>query len=52
LVLSYGVTNSGKTFTILGTEEEPGILPVLIDKMEKKYPESDISITAFECYNN
>jgi kinesin family protein 3/17 len=35
LVLSYGVTNSGKTYTILGTEEQPGLLPNIISKIEK-----------------
>ncbi|KAG0251057.1 hypothetical protein DFQ27_009026 [Actinomortierella ambigua] len=27
LLFAYGVSNSGKTFTVLGTEEQPGILP-------------------------
>jgi len=27
LVFAYGVTNAGKTFTIMGTEEQPGLLP-------------------------
>lgn len=27
LVFAYGVTNSGKTYTISGTEDEPGVLP-------------------------
>ncbi|KAF9166695.1 hypothetical protein DFQ26_007152 [Actinomortierella ambigua] len=27
LLFAYGVSNSGKTFTVLGTEEHPGILP-------------------------
>ncbi len=30
LVLSYGVTNSGKTFTIFGNDKDPGLLPVLV----------------------
>ena len=30
LILSYGVTNSGKTYTTLGTEDSPGLLPRLI----------------------
>jgi len=34
-VLSYGVTNSGKTYTILGTEEQPGLLPNIISKIER-----------------
>nr|XP_020477570.1 kinesin-like protein KIF20A isoform X2 [Monopterus albus] len=31
LMFSYGVTNAGKTFTIQGTPEEPGILPRVLD---------------------
>ncbi|DBA01957.1 TPA: hypothetical protein N0F65_006690 [Lagenidium giganteum] len=27
LVFAYGVTNSGKTYTISGTDEQPGVLP-------------------------
>ena len=27
LVFSYGITNAGKTYTIVGTKEDPGILP-------------------------
>lgn len=27
LIFSYGVTNSGKTFTIVGNDEHPGVLP-------------------------
>lgn len=26
-MFSYGVTNAGKTYTIVGTREDPGILP-------------------------
>ena len=27
LVFIYGMTNAGKTFTVIGTPENPGILP-------------------------
>jgi hypothetical protein len=27
LIFSYGVTNSGKTFTIVGNDKNPGVLP-------------------------
>lgn len=27
LLFAYGVTNAGKTYTILGTEAAPGVLP-------------------------
>ena len=36
LIFSYGVTNSGKTYTILGSKEEPGILPYLISQLGEK----------------
>jgi hypothetical protein len=35
LIFSYGITNSGKTYTILGTREQPGILLTLIRKLEE-----------------
>lgn len=31
LAFAYGITNAGKTFTITGTKEEPGLVPRLLD---------------------
>uniref|UniRef100_A0A3Q3W5P9 Kinesin motor domain-containing protein n=1 Tax=Mola mola TaxID=94237 RepID=A0A3Q3W5P9_MOLML len=31
LIFSYGVTNAGKTYTIQGTPQDPGILPRVLD---------------------
>ncbi|GJQ11735.1 hypothetical protein GpartN1_g3526.t1 [Galdieria partita] len=31
MILAYGITNAGKTHTILGTESEPGLIPRSID---------------------
>lgn len=31
MIFSYGVTSSGKTYTITGTPQEPGILPRTLD---------------------
>uniref|UniRef100_A0A3Q2PV25 Kinesin-like protein n=1 Tax=Fundulus heteroclitus TaxID=8078 RepID=A0A3Q2PV25_FUNHE len=31
LIFSYGVTNAGKTFTIQGTQKDPGILPRVLE---------------------
>jgi hypothetical protein len=31
LIFAYGVTNSGKTFSIMGTKQEPGLLPRTLD---------------------
>ncbi|CAD8149610.1 unnamed protein product [Paramecium pentaurelia] len=35
LVFTYGVTNSGKTYTIIGTQEAPGILPLTLSTLDK-----------------
>lgn len=31
LIFAYGVTNSGKTFSIIGTKKNPGLLPRTLD---------------------
>ena len=31
VIFSYGVTNSGKTYTVIGNKEKPGLLPRFID---------------------
>ncbi|KAI8144057.1 kinesin motor domain-containing protein [Fennellomyces sp. T-0311] len=31
LVFAYGVTNSGKTYSVMGTKQDPGILPRTLD---------------------
>lgn len=31
LLFAYGVTNSGKTFTMTGEQDQPGILPRVMD---------------------
>ena len=35
LIFSYGVTNSGKTFTVEGTKEQPGLIPQTLEKIFK-----------------
>ncbi|CAD8063092.1 unnamed protein product [Paramecium sonneborni] len=35
LVFTYGVTNSGKTYTIIGNQEAPGILPLTLQTLDK-----------------
>ena len=32
-IFAYGVTSSGKTHTMIGTEEDPGIAPSIIDEL-------------------
>ncbi|KAH9256323.1 hypothetical protein BASA81_005544 [Batrachochytrium salamandrivorans] len=33
LIFAYGVTNSGKTFTVQGTRDCPGIIPQVLDRI-------------------
>ena len=33
LIFAYGMTNAGKTFTIIGTPDKPGILPLTLQKL-------------------
>ena len=40
LVFTYGMTNAGKTFTVIGTPEKPGILPLAL----KNLIEYDVNI--------
>eukprot|EP01083_Nonionella_stella_P174866 607303_1 len=38
LVFAYGMTNSGKTYTIDGSSENPGFLPSLLSNHSNNYP--------------
>ncbi|RQM18916.1 hypothetical protein B5M09_009724 [Aphanomyces astaci] len=51
LVFAYGVTNSGKTYTILGTPEHPGILPETFVTLFKKADNFRITASYVEIYN-
>lgn len=31
LVFAYGVTNSGKTYSVIGKDQDPGLIPRSID---------------------
>ena len=35
IILSYGITNSGKTYTIIGNQKRSGLLPRFIDYIFK-----------------
>lgn len=53
LLFAYGMTNAGKTFTIHGTEEYPGILPQAIQEiMDLKDESMSISLSFLEVYND
>lgn len=32
-IFAYGQTSSGKTYTMMGTQEEPGIIPLAVEYM-------------------
>ena len=56
-VFAYGATGAGKTYTMLGTEDEPGIMMLSIDELfrsiEEYYAERDymLKVSYVEVYN-
>ena len=47
-IIAYGQTASGKTFTIQGTEKEPGIILSAITYIEKEIKEeSNLTVTCW-----
>lgn len=56
-VFAYGATGAGKTYTMLGTEENPGIMMLSIDELfnciEKYQSERDykLKVSYVEVYN-
>ncbi|KAK7072683.1 hypothetical protein SK128_027827 [Halocaridina rubra] len=47
LLFTYGATNSGKTFTVQGSQTDPGLLPRTLDVLfrsigDRHYPNSDL----------
>ncbi|GMF17624.1 unnamed protein product [Phytophthora fragariaefolia] len=60
LVFAYGVTNSGKTYTISGTSDAPGVLPqalqYVMDELPRRregdaQPVTRVAATYLEIYN-
>ncbi|RLU20803.1 hypothetical protein DMN91_007417 [Ooceraea biroi] len=55
-VCAYGQTSSGKTYTMIGTSKEPGIIPLAVDHIfdaVANTPEREFSlrVSYFEIYN-
>lgn len=60
-VFTYGQTNTGKTFTMLGNKEKPGLLPLAVEEIMKFYSNFEnnmnnnenmrLSCSYFEIYN-
>lgn len=51
--LSYGITAAGKTYTIQGTREDPGVIPLALKALFEKLPENErkIQVSYCEIYN-
>ncbi|KAH3678402.1 hypothetical protein WICMUC_001419 [Wickerhamomyces mucosus] len=47
-VFAYGMTGSGKTYSMSGTKEEPGIIPLSIREIFEKIEESDKNVCKHE----
>jgi len=47
LLFAYGITSAGKTHTILGTQDSPGVIPWVLSKLSLTY-----KIQFFEIYND
>jgi hypothetical protein len=56
-VLAFGQTCSGKTFTMQGTKEQPGVIPLTISaifqllKNRAQYLDHSMSVSYLEIYN-
>lgn len=60
-IFAYGMTGSGKTFTMSGTEEEQGIIPLSISYLfnrlmeegerNKEYEKYEVALSYLEIYN-
>jgi hypothetical protein len=54
VLFAYGMTNAGKTYTVQGANNNPGILPKLVtavlDEMSKMTTEWDLHVSMLEIY--
>ena len=55
-VFAYGQTSSGKTYTMMGTPDEPGIIPMAVDYMFDSIAETSgreflLRVSYLEIYN-
>ena len=53
VLFAYGISNAGKTHTILGTPVDPGIIPRLVTTVHDTLPvgqKDDLKISMFEIY--
>lgn len=54
-IFAYGVTGAGKTHTMQGSNDQPGIIPRSIEKLlqlqESSYPQATLFVSYLEIYN-
>lgn len=54
VLFAYGMTNAGKTYTVQGTNNNPGILPKLVtavlDEMSQSTQQWDLHVSMLEIY--
>jgi hypothetical protein len=52
LLFAYGITNAGKSHTIMGSDKEPGIVPrTMKDIFSKMNPKLELHMSYLEIYN-
>jgi len=52
LIFTYGMTNAGKTFTVVGSKENPGILPQSLSLLYEKIQNGENGINKFKVFCN
>ena len=50
LIFAYGVTNSGKTFTVEGNSDNPGIIPQTLKRIFAVPPTSPVYVSYLQVY--
>eukprot|EP00924_Labyrinthula_sp_SR-Ha-C_P000797 maker-scaffold_7-snap-gene-4.7-mRNA-1 protein AED:0.01 eAED:0.01 QI:146/1/1/1/1/1/2/236/655 len=54
LIFAYGVTNAGKTYTVEGTQDQPGIIPRTLDQIFQQTKHDDgfsLKVSYIQVYN-
>lgn len=52
-VFAYGATGAGKSYTMHGTAEQPGIIPRAVAQLfDAVSPDTTLTMSALEIYNN
>lgn len=52
LIFTYGMTNAGKTFTVIGSSSNPGILPTSLQSLYEKIENNENGINKYKVYCN